>query len=67
MQLLQHNDYIFAGVKQKLGSMAMLQVLKRMQQTEITVHGFRSTFRDWVAESTDYSNEVVEMALAPHN
>ena len=42
----------------------MLAVLKRMDQADITVHGFRSTFRDWAAESTAYSGEVVEMALA---
>jgi integrase len=30
----------------------------------VTVHGFRSTFRDWAAEQTSYPNEVVEMALA---
>lgn len=29
-----------------------------------TVHGFRSSFRDWAAETTDYTNEVVEMAMA---
>ena len=42
----------------------MLQLLKRMDMAEITVHGFRSTFRDWAAETTHYPNEVVEMALA---
>jgi integrase len=31
---------------------------------DATVHGFRSTFRDWAAECTNYPNEVVEMALA---
>ena len=44
--------------------MSMLAVLKRMKRTDITVHGFRSTFRDWAAESTTYPGEVVEMALA---
>jgi integrase len=64
MQSLRHNDYIFANAKKGLSSMAMLQVLKRMGQTDITVHGFRSTFRNWAAECSDYPNEVVEMALA---
>jgi integrase len=31
---------------------------------DATVHGFRSSFRDWAAESTSYANEVAEMALA---
>jgi integrase len=35
-----------------------------MGRKDLTVHGFRSTFRDWAAESTAYPNEVVEMALA---
>ena len=42
----------------------MLAVLRRMDRLDITVHGFRSTFRDWAAESTPYPGEVVEMALA---
>jgi integrase len=37
---------------------------ERMGRSDLTAHGFRSTFRDWAAECTDYSNEVVEMALA---
>jgi integrase len=40
----------------------LLQVL--MNRHGITVHGFRSSFRDWAAEHTDFPNEVVEMALA---
>jgi integrase len=44
--------------------MAMLELLKRMDRNDLTVHGFRSTFRDWAAESTNYPREVCEMALA---
>lgn len=47
----------------KLSTMAMAMLLRRMG-VDSTVHGFRSAFRDWAAESTDYPNEVVEMALA---
>ena len=47
-----------------LGNMAMGAVLKRMKRLDITVHGFRSTFRDWAAERTNYPNHVVEQALA---
>ena len=43
--------------------MAFLQLLKRMGEG-VTAHGFRSTFRDWAAEQTMHSREVVEMALA---
>ena len=42
----------------------MAAVLKRVGRRDITVHGFRSTFRDWAAERTNYPSEVVEMALA---
>jgi integrase len=42
----------------------MLALLERMGRADLTVHGFRSTFRDWAAERTNFSSEVVEMALA---
>lgn len=44
--------------------MAMLKVLERMSFSDLTVHGFRSTFRDWAAERTNVQREVVEAALA---
>ena len=44
--------------------MAMTMMLRRMGRGDITVHGFRSTFRDWAAERTNHPNHVVEMALA---
>ncbi|RAU22679.1 integrase [Paramagnetospirillum kuznetsovii] len=47
-----------------LSNMAFLVLLRRMNRTEITPHGFRSTFRDWAAEETSTPNHVVEMALA---
>jgi integrase len=43
--------------------MAMPMLLRRLNKN-ITVHGFRSTFRDWVSEETQHSPEVAEMALA---
>ena len=58
--------YVFPGQKRgcHLSNMAMMQVLKRLDRTGITVHGFRSTFRDWCAECTNYPSDVAEMALA---
>jgi integrase len=44
--------------------MAMAELLKRMDRRDITVHGFRSTFRDWAAERTNFAREVAEMSLA---
>jgi integrase len=39
-------------------------VLRRMKIDGVTAHGFRSTFRDWAAECTNFPNEVCEAALA---
>ena len=64
MSAVRLNDYVFPSNKKGLSNMAMLSVLKRMDRVDITVHGFRSSFRDWAAESTAYPGEVVEMALA---
>lgn len=59
-------DFVFPGLKPDthLSNMAMLNLLKRMERGDLTVHGFRSTFRDWAAEATNYPHEVAEMALA---
>ena len=59
-------EYVFPGRQPRapLSNMAMLALLKRMERTDLTAHGFRSTFRDWVADRTNYSGEVAEMALA---
>jgi integrase len=59
-------DLVFPGAKKgrPLSNMAMLTVLRRMNSAGLTVHGFRSTFRDWAAECTRYPNEMAEMALA---
>ena len=44
---------------------AFLALLKKMQRSDITPHGFRSTFRDWAAEEAhQFPNETVELALA---
>lgn len=60
------NDHVFPGLKPKRGlsNMACLAVLKRMNRADLTVHGFRSTFRDWAAEQTAFPREVAERALA---
>lgn len=56
---------LFANSQNKaLSNMAMLEVLRRMGRGDLTVHGFRSTFRDWAAECTNFQNEVAEAALA---
>jgi len=42
----------------------MDKLLQKTMGYDCTVHGFRSTFRDWTANETDYPNELCEMALA---
>ncbi|WP_299723296.1 hypothetical protein [uncultured Tateyamaria sp.] len=44
--------------------MSMLMLLRRMKVEGVTVHGFRSTFRDWAAEEAGASREMAEMSLA---
>lgn len=58
--------WVFPGQRpdKPLSNMTMLKLLQGMGHTQITVHGFRSTFRDWAAEQTDYAREVAEAALA---
>jgi integrase len=60
------NDFVFIGNRKgmALSDMAMAVLLKRMGRNDITVHGFRSTFRVWADERTGYPNHVVEQALA---
>ena len=55
--------YLFSRNGKPLSNMAMPMLLRRLNEN-ITVHGFRSTFRDWVSEETQHSPEVAEMALA---
>ena len=57
------SDYLFSNAGKPLSNMAMSMLIRRMDY-EITVHGFRSCFRDWVAEETMHSPEVAEKALA---
>ena len=49
---------------QPLSDMTLTKVLRTAIAGDWTVHGFRSSFRDWVAEETDFDGAVAEMALA---
>lgn len=58
------NPLVFPGSKgRQISDMTLSAVVRRLD-VPVTVHGFRSTFRDWAAESTAYPGDVVEMALA---
>jgi len=60
------SDYVFEGQKRHkpLSNMAMLMLLRRMGVEGVTVHGFRSTFRDWASEAANAPREVAEMSLS---
>lgn len=61
---LRQSEFVFPGVRlgKPMSDMALTMLLRGMQ-TGLTVHGFRSCFRDWCAEKTRHANEVCEMAL----
>jgi integrase len=58
--------YVFLGARanEPLSNMAMLETLRRMGRDDLTVHGFRATFKTWASECTNFPREVVEAALA---
>ena len=58
--------FIFPGAKAEgaLSNMAMMMTLRRMKRGDLTVHGIRSTFRDWCGDCTELPREVPEAALA---
>ncbi len=66
MERSRVSGFVFPGWKhgRPLSNMAMSKVVQRMRLDGVTVQGFRSSFRDWCAEQTAYSSEVVENALA---
>ena len=66
MRDMRVSDFVFPGLRKgkPLSNMTMLGVLKRMGCGHLTTHGFRSSFRDWAAECTNYPGEMAEMALA---
>jgi integrase len=60
------SEYVFEGHKRHkpLSNMSMLMLLRRMNVEGVTVHGFRSTFRDWASEVANAPREVAEMSLS---
>ena len=60
------SDFLFPGQKagKTLSAPSLKMMLRRMKVKDATVHGFRSCFRDWASECTNFTNEVCEAALA---
>ena len=64
---LRTGAHVFPGLRvssRALSARAILRALREAGETKATVHGFRSAFRDWAAERTNYPRDVAEMALA---
>ncbi len=63
--LPQVSNFVFPGItlNKAMTTAAAMKLLKRIEPG-ITAHGFRSTFRDWAADSTSYAREVIEHAMA---
>src|SRR5262245_15321657 len=64
--LPRRSEYVFAGGRtgETMGQNVMARWLGRLHRDKVTVHGFRSAFKTWASEKTDYANEVSEAALA---
>lgn len=65
-ELKSDGEFVFPGTKEgkPLSNMSMEMVLRRMKIEDCTVHGFRSSFRDWCGEMTEFPREIAEQALA---
>jgi integrase len=66
MEPLRDGPHVFPGQRpaRPLSTMALEMILRRMKVTGATVHGFRSTFRDWCGDRTSFPREIAEHALA---
>ena len=66
LEKLKTGDFVFAGQARNkpLSNMAMEMVLRRMKIEGVTVHGFRSSFRDWAGNVSNFPREITETALA---
>jgi integrase len=66
LKKVAHSDFVFPGNKhgRPLSNMAPDMLLRRMKASQYTVHGFRSSFRDWAGEATTFPREIAEAALA---
>ena len=65
LRRIRTGDFVFPSPRRAkpLSNMAMEMLLRRMKADAITVHGFRSSFRDWCGEETDHPRELAEAAL----
>ena len=65
-ELPREGEFVFIGAKphHPIGKNSFLKLLKVMGRQDITTHGFRSSFRDWAGETTNFSPDLCEVALS---
>lgn len=65
-KLYRNSDFVFPGARKgkPLSNMSMTMLLRRIHPTKCTVHGYRSSFRDWCGDQTNFPREIAEAALA---
>jgi integrase len=64
MAAIRPSEFVFPGERGRLSGVSFFRLLRRMGYGDLTTHGFRSSFRDWAAERTNFPREVAELALA---
>jgi integrase len=64
MAQIRRNDFVFPGRAGRLNKIALFAVLRRMNRGDLTAHGFRSSFRDWCGDCTNYPRDLAETCLA---
>ena len=66
MEAIRDREFVFPGQKagRPLSNMALLMVLRRMEIENATTHGFRSCFRDWAGDTTEFQREIAEAAMS---
>ena len=66
MQALRRSEFVFPGVRgdKAIDPETMMRLLKALAGPDVTLHGFRSSFRTWAAEKTNFPREIAELALA---
>ncbi|PWW03799.1 integrase [Hoeflea marina] len=66
LRVSSQSEFVFPGQRpgRPLSGMAMEMLLRRMKLVDVTVHGFRSSFRDWAGEESEFPREIAEAALA---
>jgi integrase len=64
LQAIRQSQFIFPGLRGPMSNMSLLKMLKMMARPDLTVHGFRSAFRDWAGDETSADRETIEFCLA---